>query len=166
VTKDRLAQDQENMIDKEQLITVVKKVNALFDRLMEKYPGLKGHLVFSSIHGQCDVTGDISEILKYFPEMICDSDDEINAIRLIGIIDQLKAAKKESSLSKQEEEAINKLIFKDDIFVEIRFSKPDSNLIFEMQKDPLVSQKHTPQGCASIRIVLGTLDEIDRNDDL
>jgi hypothetical protein len=33
-------------------------------------------------------------------------------------------------------------------------------LIFKMQKDPLVSQVHTPQTQASIRIVLGTLIEL------
>ena len=52
------------------------------------------------------------------------------------------------------------LIVKKDTFVEIRFSKQNLEQIFEMQKDPLVSQEHTPQSRASIRIVLGTLEEL------
>jgi hypothetical protein len=50
--------------------------------------------------------------------------------------------------------------FKEDTFIEIRFEKPILDLIFKMQKDPLVSQVHTPQTRASIRIVLGTLREL------
>jgi hypothetical protein len=50
--------------------------------------------------------------------------------------------------------------FKEDTFIEIRFEWPVLDLIFKMQKDPLVSQVHTPQTRASIRIVLGTLREL------
>jgi len=52
------------------------------------------------------------------------------------------------------------LFVKKDTFVEIRFSKQNLEQIYEMQKDPLVSQVHTPQSRASIRIVLGTLEEL------
>ena len=58
--------------------------------------------------------------------------------------------------------------FKEDTFIEIRFKtdrllrifKMELELIFKMQKDPLVSQVHTPQTQASIRIVLDTLIEL------
>jgi hypothetical protein len=50
--------------------------------------------------------------------------------------------------------------FKEDTFIEIRFERPILDLIFKMQKDPLVLQVHTPQTQASIRIVLGTLREL------
>ena len=52
------------------------------------------------------------------------------------------------------------IVVKKETFIEIRFSRQNYEQIFEMQKDPLVSQKDTPQGRASIRIVLGTLDEL------
>jgi hypothetical protein len=55
---------------------------------------------------------------------------------------------------------LKKIEFKEDTFIEIRFKRPVLDLIFKMQKDPLVSQVHTPQTEASIRIVLGTLIEL------
>jgi hypothetical protein len=63
---------------------------------------------------------------------------------------------------------VKRIEFKEDTFIEIRFKtdrllrifKMDLELIFKMQKDPLVSQVHTPQTQASIRIVLGTLIEL------
>jgi hypothetical protein len=50
----------------------------------------------------------------------------------------------------------------EDTFVEIRFKALDYNIIDELRKDPIISLKHTPQTKASIRIVLGTLDELKR----
>jgi len=55
---------------------------------------------------------------------------------------------------------LNKIEFKEDTFIEIRFERPIVDLIFKLKKDPLVSQVHTPQSQASIRIVLGTLEEL------
>jgi hypothetical protein len=55
---------------------------------------------------------------------------------------------------------LNKMEFKEDTFIEIRFKRPILDLVFKLKKDPLVSQVHTPQSQASIRIVLGTLEEL------
>ena len=55
---------------------------------------------------------------------------------------------------------LNKIGFRGDTFIEIRFEKPILDLIFKLKKDPIVSQVHTPQSQASIRIVLGTLEEL------
>jgi hypothetical protein len=55
---------------------------------------------------------------------------------------------------------LNKIEFIEDTFIEIRFKRPILDLIFKLKKDPLVSQIHTSQSQASIRIVLGTLEEL------
>jgi hypothetical protein len=80
--------------------------------------------------------------------MVHDSKGKNEAIGLIN-----KKISIERMIAKKE------LDIKEDTFIEIRFAQPNLDLIFEMQKDPLVSQKHTPQTQASIRIVLGTLGE-------
>ena len=57
---------------------------------------------------------------------------------------------------------LDKVELRDDTFVEIRFDEKKANLslIDELRKDELVSREHTPQTKASIRIVLGTLRDL------
>lgn len=108
------------------------------------------------------------------PTMIHDSKYKERAIELIAQISKLENARKISFSIEAKSEADNEveklssalaslvehLEIKDDILVEIRFDRLLFDLIFELQKDPLVSQKHTPQTRASIRIVLGTIEEL------
>jgi hypothetical protein len=159
---------------KSELTAVLEKASGIFKELMSYYPGLKGYLVFSSPYGQCVLTSDLKEILKDFPEMIHDSIDKKRGIELIGKIQDFETDKKDSYSLKMRDEitkkivkaqhdlelVLDKLDVQEDIFIEIRFSNPLPDLIFKMQKDPLVSQEHTPQTNASIQIVLGTLGEI------
>jgi hypothetical protein len=154
---------------KDQLCIAINHANKLLKKINEKYDKLKIDLVFSSQAGQCKLTTDLIEILKQFPDMVEDSDNKKFGLKLIEQISLLEKEKKETSQSTKDK--IKKLshdlnAFKDSIvvkketFIELRFSRQNLEQIFEMQKDPLVSQKHTPQGRASIRIVLGTLDEL------
>lgn len=133
----------------EKLKTAVKNSKTVFKKIKEKHSTLSGYLVFSSPNGQCELTDDMEKILSEFPDMVHDSNVKNEAISLIN-----KKAITEQMLTKKE------LDIKEDTFIEIRFAQPNLDLIFEMQKDPLVSQKHTPQTQASIRIVLGTLGEL------
>ncbi len=108
------------------------------------------------------------------PNMIHDSKYKEKAIELIAQISELERdrkisfsidAKKEvdkevEKLSNTLASLVEHLEIKDDILVEIRFDRLFYDLIFELQKDLLVSQKHTPQTRASIRIVLGTIEEL------
>ncbi len=106
--------------------------------------------------------------------MISESQYKSNVIKLLGTIKGLdvelkkvtrgstnadiqKKIENESTLLKAN---IEKLEFKEDTFIEIRFNRSILDQIFKMQKDPLVSQVDTPQSQASIRIVLGTLIEL------
>ena len=153
----------------DQLCIAVDHANKLFKKIMPRYDKLKGYLVFSSTTGQCNITTDPIEILRQFPEMVEDSDNKKFGLKLIEQISLLEKDKKDVSQSTRDK--IEKLSrdlnkFKDSVvvrketFIEIRFSQHTLEQIFEMQKDPLVSQIYTPQSRASIRIVLGTLDEI------
>ena len=165
---------------KENLLTTIDQANITFKKIMVNYPGLLGYLVFSSPYGQCGLTGDPLQILKEFPDMISDSEAKNNVMKLLETIRELEnkyAARGNLSVEVQTKidkashllnADVKRIEFKEDTFIEIRFKtdrllrifKMELELIFKMQKDPLVSQEHTPQTQASIRIVLGTLIEL------
>ncbi len=154
---------------KDQLCIAVDHASKILKKVMAKYYNLKGYLVFSSTSGQCDMTNNPIEILKQFPEMVEDSDNKKFALKLIEEISLLGKDKKDASLSIKGKILIlshglnefkDRIVVKKETFIEIRFSRQNYEQIFEMQMDPLVSQKDTPQGRASIRILLGTLDEL------
>jgi hypothetical protein len=165
---------------KEDLITAIDKAKSTFTTMMDNDPGLKelkGYLVLSSPHGQIQLTDDplqIVQILKDFPAMVSESEFKDKGIILLETIQGLEVELKnvargntKAEIQKKIEKAshllnanLQKIEFKEDTFIEIRFKRPVLDLIFKMQKDPLVSQVHTPQTHASIRIVLGTLREL------
>ena len=165
---------------KEDLITAIDKAKTAFKTMMDNDPelqGLKGYLVLSSPHGQFQITDEPLEtlrILKEFPTMISESEFKNKGIDLIetiqGLEGELKNAawrKTKAEIQKKIENASNllsanlqKIEFQEDTCIEIRFKRPILDLIFKMQKNPFVSQVHTPQTKASIRIVLGTLIEL------
>lgn len=165
---------------KEDLITAIDKAKSAFKTMMDNDPELqelKGYLVLSSPHGQFQITDDPLEtlrILKEFPTMISESEFKDKGIDLIqtiqGLEGELKNAawgKTKTEIQKKIENSSNllnanlqKIEFKEDTFIEIRFQRPILDLIFKMQKNPFVSQVHTPQTKASILIVLGTLIEL------
>jgi hypothetical protein len=165
---------------KEDLLTAIDQANITFKKIMVNYPGLLGYLVLSSPYGQCGLTGDPLQILKEFHTMISDSEVKGNVIKLLETIRELENkyaargnmnAEVQTKIDKASHllnANVERMEFKEDTFIEIRFKtdrllrifKIDLELIFKMQKDPLVSQLHTPQTQASIRIVLGTLTEL------
>ncbi len=168
---------------KTDLLMAIDKANRIYTAILEVFPVFKMdkhsdlkkiYLVFSTPHGQCEMTGDTLQILKYFPAMISESafkDKTIHILKTLqGLEIELKKAaggNTKAEIQKKIQDAscllnavLEKLEFKEDTFIEIRFNRPILDLIFKMQKDPLVSQVHTPQSQASIRIVLGTLIEL------
>lgn len=162
---------------KEDLITAIDKANKIFKTLMFNYQGLKGYLVLSSPYGQFELIDDALQsiqILKDFPDMISESEFKDKGIKLFETIQRLEVELKHVSHGNKKAEIQKKLVkesnllnstlekieFKEDTFIEIRFKWPILDLIFKMQKDPLVSQLHTSQTKASVRIVLGTLVEL------
>lgn len=157
---------------KDQLCIVINHANKLLKKINEKYDKLKIDLVFASQTGQCKLTADLIEILKQFPDMVENSDNKKFGLKLIEQISRLENDKKDVSqstknkiekLSHELNEFKDCIVVKKETFIELRFSQQNLEQIFELQKDPLVSQKYTPQGRASILIVLGTLDELYQN---
>lgn len=150
------------------LKVVVEKSNAVFEKLKIKYPKLDGYLVFSPPFGKCELTNNMAELLKKYPQIIVDCKRKDKGLQLLQKIAEIESENKKNinkpkSFEKykiQLTEVINDLEIKEDTFVEIRFKNTDLDLIFELQKDELISQKHTPQTKASIRIVLGTIEEL------
>lgn len=162
---------------KDDFISAIDKANNLFNKISSEYAdmtGMKGYLVLSSIHGQCELTDDPSKILIEFPAMISESEYKDKSIEMLETMQGLETQLKYASPGKMKKEIqekikkaslnlnanLNKMEFKEDTFIEIRLERPILDVIFKLKKDPLVSQVHTPQTQASIRIVLGTLEEL------
>lgn len=160
-------------ITKEDLMIAIAKAGRQFKEIKAKYAGLSGYLVFSSRYGQCAVTSDTLTVLTEFPNMVCDSPKKEKALALVEYIHRIETDKKANvphvkkkdtsqiieNAKRDLESILGLLEMKDDTFIEIRFYGSSLELIFELQKDPLVSQEYTPQTPASIRIVLGTVRE-------
>ncbi len=147
---------------KGRLQIAVKHADILFKKIMDKYDQLNGHLVLSSETDHYNISDDPTAILKSLPSLIEDSENKRFVSGLTEQISQLekdKQAMSQTSLNKLAKLTHDLNTFKD-TFVEIRFSKQNLEQIFAIQEDPLVSQEHTPQSRVSIRIVLGTLEEL------
>jgi len=150
------------------LKVVVDNSNAIFKKLKSKYPNLDGYLVFSSPYGQCELVANPAEILISFPQMVVDCRQKEKSIQLFKNIYSTEEKnrgnrgnpKSNDDLMQQLDEVAKNLEVREDTFVEIRFRKGDWDLIFKLQQDELISQKHTPQTKASLRIVLGTIEEL------
>ena len=161
-------------MNKDDLNIVIENANNIFEEIKKKYDLIKDYLVFSSPYGQCEITSSMQTIAEEFPEMVHDSIHKKKACELIqGIrrlkqeIDRAYAAKSKSDLKIRMDNDVKSLAqiaenleVMEDTFVEIRFNALDFNIVDELRKDPLISLKHTPQTTASIRIVIGTLDEL------
>jgi hypothetical protein len=162
---------------KEDLISAIDKANDLFNKISSEYAdmaGMKPSLVLSSVYGQCELTDNPSKILIEFPTMISESEYKDKIGKLLETMQDLKTQLKYASRGKMKKEIqekikkasfnlnanLNKMKFKKDTFIEIRFERPILDIVFKLKKDSLVSQVHTPQSQASIRIVLGTLEEL------
>lgn len=147
---------------KDQLYIAVEHANSLFKILGGKYHKLKAHLVLSSPFGQCDLTDDLVKILKSFPEMIVDSDNKKYCLKLL---DKEKKYKNDnvklSEVKKELSSFSDSLTINKDVFIEMRFaSSTELDLIFTLKEDSLVSSQYTSSSRASIRVVLGTVEEI------
>ena len=150
------------------LETAVERSTSSFKKLKEKYKTLSGYLVVSSPYGQCELTTNLTDILNHFPLMISDCKQKDKGLQFLQKINDIEAENKKSSanaksiekLRQQLDEIANNLEVHEDTFVEIRFKGIDYNMLTELQKDELVSQEHTPQTKASIRIVLGTIKDL------
>ena len=151
------------------LKTAVEKSNAIFNKIKGKYNKLSGYLVLSSPYGQCNLTTDLIQILKEFPEMITESPQKKKALEIkskISLLEKKDVKNKDDKaqtlrVAKSDlPKIVDKLEIKGDTFIEIRFNEANLDLIAELQKNEFISQKYTPQTKSSIRIVLGALEDL------
>ena len=168
-------------MNKDDLKTVIENANVIFEEITNKYNLMRKkdydeYLVFSSPYGQCEITSSMRMIAEEFPEMVNDSIHKTKACELVQDIRKLReeiartfVAKSKDDLRKKMDnyekslaQIAENLEVMEDTFVEIRFNALDYNIIDELREDPIISLKHTPQSGASIRIVIGTLDELKR----
>ena len=166
-------------MNKDDLNTAIENAKSIFEEITNKYNLMKKkdydeYLVFSSPYGQCEITSSMRMIAEEFPEMVNDSIHKTKACELVQDIRKLReeiartfVAKSKDDLRKKMDnyekslaQIAENLEVMEDTFVEIRFNALDYNIIDELREDPIISLKHTPQSGASIRIVIGTLDEL------
>ena len=130
----------------EQTTIVVDEANSIFKRIAEIDPNLKkkAYVVFSSRFGQCNLTSDFFQLLKDFPESL----EPIEVVVVINdLLKQKKAALKEGKSVSEAEKAlkaeIEKLKFRDDVKVEIRWNPGtlDYELMQKVAESPYMCKK-------------------------
>lgn len=164
------------------LKSVVNETYARIKIIKDSYPGISCYPVFSLSAGQCELTADLKVIIKYFPDMLVESEDKAQAVKIFQVISGLKTkikeleAKGKESVAKRNQihsltnqlqdqlpdfnKYIEHLDVREGIFIELRFENTLLEEIFRLQSDTIVSQRYTPHTNASVRIVLGTIAEL------
>ncbi len=161
-----------------ELEKVDQAAKKIFGELKKKHPELKGFLVLNSIDGQCELSSDPAWIVEKFPAAIIESKQKDKATNLMGIVIGLQnALKKQDAKRKQINEEINENLRKirelakdleiyPTVTIEVRLEDLNYALLDLLRVDPLVDQNLTPQTRASIRIVLGAVEQLaERNPD-
>ena len=148
------------MLNYEQLQMAAHTASQHFKLIRQKYPAIKAYLVYSSTAGQAMLGSSPAQILDEFQAMISDDANKTKAQPLLerSKIDSLPSSEK---MRVNEELAKIGRLFKFDSQsqVELRFSELNYQLIWQLQTDELVDRQLTPQTKASIRIVLGKVDQ-------
>ena len=128
------------------LIMFFDEANSIFQRIAEIDPNLKkkAYVVFSSRFGQCNLTSDFYQLLKEFPESL----EPIESVVVINdLLKQKKAALKEGKSVSDVEKAlkveIEKLKFRDDVKVELRWNPGtlDYELMQKVAESPYMCRK-------------------------
>lgn len=161
------------MITHNQLQIAVAAAKRQFDLIRKKYPDLQAYLVLSLPGGQTGIGSTPKEILKQFPSMVMDSPEKHRALPILSRLEMLEwkiiRTPKDDALLTERKQLSDELApllvtlrYDSDTQVELRFQHLNYDLIGRLQADELVDRVLTPQGKASIRIVLGTLNHFER----
>jgi hypothetical protein len=140
-----------------------------FDLIRKKYPNLQAYLVLSLPGGQTGIGSTPREILTQFPDMVLDSPEKHRALPILSRLEMLEwkinRTPKDDALLAERKNLSDKLApllvplrYDSGTQIELRFEHLNYDLIWQLQVDELVDRELTPQGKASIRIVLGTLN--------
>ena len=148
-------------LNHDQLQLAVKQAKDHFDQIGQDNPQLKGYLVFSMAGQQTGIGSSPDTILKEIPLMVVE-DQATTALRLHIKDKPDKDAK--DKVKQTWQKTLSKLgsalSYHSHILIEIRFRNLDYELIGQLQVHPLVDRQLTMQSRASIRIVMGTLQDL------
>jgi hypothetical protein len=149
-----------SMLNYEQLQRAANAASQHFKLIRQKYPDIKAYLVYSSTAGQAMLGGSPAMILDEFPAMIFEDDNKTQALPLLerSKIDSLPSSEK-MQVNKELAKIGRLFKFDGQSQVEMRFSELNYKLIWQLQTDELVDRQLTPQTKASIRIVMGKLEQ-------
>ena len=150
-------------LDHDQLGQVVANAEDRLAALREKYPKLKAYLVFFLRGNQIGIRSSGGEILAAISGMF-----ENNPARASLQKHYKGKPKKDAKESAREawseklKALEKKLSYIPEARVELRFPNLNYEIIDQLRADPLVDRELTPQTRASIRIVLGKIEELSR----
>jgi hypothetical protein len=164
-----------SMLNLDQLQVAVAAAKRQFDLIRNKYPDLKARLptgqsasvlVMSLPSGQTGIDSSPTQILSEFPAMVVDDGAKTDALNLLSRLkvleSQAKTGPETERLKKQLDQLVSKLKYDEKCQVEIRFNDLKFDLVWKLQADDLVDHNLTPQTKASIRIVLGTISQLEQ----
>lgn len=161
-----------SMLSFYQLQVAVAAAKRQFDLIQKKYPALKAtlpdgqpasFLVLSLPGGQIGIASSPIQILTKFPAMVIDDSLKTSALSLMDRLSEATTDLETERLNKQLNQLIPQLKYDGKCQVEIRFNDFRFDLVWKLQSDDLVDRNLTPQTKASIRIVLGTLVQFEKN---
>lgn len=131
-----------------QLMTAIELIEPVVRELKRDYPTLMPYAVMTHSGADAAIPDRISSLLQKIPEAFVDHETKKIARALVSKNHPLP------------QELIQALKIKPDCCLEIRFQHLDYPQIWRMQTDPRIDLTRTPQTKASIRIVLGVLDQL------
>ncbi len=150
-------------LDLNQFQEALAAANRRFANIRKKYPTLRAYLVLSSRSGQTKLDGELADSIREFPSLLLDNTAKTKTLELIKKLNPKESTKPEQIQLKDDlKELAGDLEFDGKVQVELRFHDLDYDLIWKLQIDDLVDRELTPQTRASIRIVLGTIADIER----
>lgn len=152
------------------LTTPFANARTIFQRLKFKYPTLDAQLVVTSGYGQSELTTDGFVLFNRVASMFTNSMDRKELLILFDTYKEvqrrnadLKSAYLKGLIS-QLHDRIQDLLRTAEIIessqIQLRFGELDYELIAKLQVDPLVDRILTPQTGASIKISLGSLQQL------
>ena len=149
------------------MTSILAAVNAgsqILKKLQVEHPKLKAYLVLTHEAKQVDLTTNPTEILANCDPMVVASPAKQKAMGLLAEKKRLEAAGGNKAaldqIAKDLEVHAKGFQFVRAAQVEVRFATLKYELVWALQKHPLVDQELTPQTRAAIRIVLGNIGNL------
>jgi hypothetical protein len=133
----------------------------LFESIAARYSELKPYLVLCYHGTQIDIPANPLSVLTQSSRMVADDHFKQAAIEILHRLDNEKIRFKDE-LEQQLTALSKEFRFVSDITFEVRFERLVYESIWWMQLDSAIDKERTPQGKASIRIVLCHLRDLPR----